>query len=33
MRVGAASARMVAVGVPGGFNYAFDGLRCAPVEI
>jgi cytochrome c2 len=27
-----ASARMVAVGVPGGFNYAFDGLRCAPVE-
>lgn len=28
-----ASARMVAVGVPGGFNYAFDGLRCAPVEV
>jgi mono/diheme cytochrome c family protein len=27
-----ASARMVAVGMPGGFNYAFDGLRCAPVE-
>ena len=28
-----ASSRMVAVGVPGGFNYAFDGQRCAPVEV
>jgi hypothetical protein len=25
------SSRMIAVGYPGGFNYAFDAIRCAPV--
>ncbi len=24
------SARMIAVGFPGGFNYAFDAQNCAP---
>lgn len=27
------SARMIAVGFPGGFNYAFDAQNCAPVYI
>ena len=25
------SSRMIAVGNPGGFNYAFDALHCTPV--
>jgi cytochrome c2 len=29
---GAPSTRMIAVGEPGGFNYAFDALNCAPVS-
>ena len=29
---GAESTRMIAVGQPGGFNYAFDAVRCAPTS-
>lgn len=29
---GASSSRIIAVGHPGGFNYAFDALNCAPVS-
>jgi len=30
---GQKSTRMIAVGQPGGFNYAFDALNCAPVVV
>lgn len=30
---GAKSSRMIAVGEPDGFNYAFDAMNCAPVSV
>lgn len=30
---GAPSSRMIAVGMPGGFNYSFDSLNCAPASV